>query len=158
MTTAPGSSSPARSPSTTTTCSRSTDSVTNNGSAAVASSPFGRITRVGEPQVSGYWILHEGLIGVLGDKGLQEYKYKDIQKDHEVTWNDVTGGWLGITDKYWAAALIPEQTQTYTGALHRQAATADAGLPDRFHRPRPRAWRRAPPSPRPAACSPAPSR
>ena len=89
------------------------DSVANNGSAAVALSPFGRITRIGEPQVSGYWILHEGLVGVLGDKGLQEYKYKDIQKDHEVTWNDVTGGWLGITDKYWAVTLVPEQQQGY---------------------------------------------
>ncbi len=91
-----------------------TDTVTNKGSTAVALSPFGRITRVGEPKVSGYWILHEGLVGVIGGKGLQEYKYKDIQKDHEVTWSDVTGGWLGITDKYWAATLIPEQKQAYT--------------------------------------------
>ena len=91
-----------------------TDSVTNKGSASVALAPFGRITRVGEPPTSGYYILHEGLVGVIGDKGLQEYKYKDIQKDHEVTWSDKTGGWLGITDKYWAATLIPEQTQPYT--------------------------------------------
>ncbi len=91
-----------------------TDTVTNKGSAAIALAPFGRITRVGEPPTSGYYILHEGLVGVIGDKGLQEYKYKDIQKDHEVTWSDKTGGWLGITDKYWAATLIPEQTQPYT--------------------------------------------
>ncbi len=91
-----------------------TDTVTNKGNASVALSPFGRITRVGEPPTSGYYILHEGLVGVIGDKGLQEYKYKDIQKDHEVTWSDKTGGWLGITDKYWAATLIPEQTQVYT--------------------------------------------
>ena len=91
-----------------------TDTVTNKGNASIALSPFGRITRVGEPPTSGYYILHEGLVGVIGDKGLQEYKYKDIQKDHEVTWSDKTGGWLGITDKYWAATLIPEQTQVYT--------------------------------------------
>ncbi len=90
------------------------DSVTNKGNASVALSPYGRITRVGEPKVSGYWILHEGLVGVIGDKSLQEYKYKDILKDHEVSWTDKTGGWLGITDKYWAATLIPEQTQAYT--------------------------------------------
>ncbi len=90
------------------------DSVTNKGSASVALSPYGRITRVGEPPTSGYYILHEGLVGVIGDKSLQEYKYKDIMKDHEVTWSGKTGGWLGITDKYWAATLIPEQTQTYT--------------------------------------------
>ena len=111
-----------------------TDSVANKGNASIALSPFGRITRVGEPPTSGYYILHEGLVGVIGDKGLQEYKYKDIQKDHEVTWSDKTGGWLGITDKYWAATLIPEQTQV----LHRRAISArterhDAGLSDRFH-------------------------
>jgi YidC/Oxa1 family membrane protein insertase len=91
-----------------------TDSVANKGDAAVALSPFGCITRVGEPHVSGYWILHEGLVGVIGAKGLQEYTYKDTQKDHEVTWTDITGGWLGIADKYWAATLIPDQTQAYT--------------------------------------------
>ncbi len=91
-----------------------TDTVTNKGNASIALAPFGRITRVGEPPTSGYYILHEGLVGVIGDKSLQEYKYKDIMKDHEVTWSDKTGGWLGITDKYWAATLIPEQTQPYT--------------------------------------------
>ncbi len=91
-----------------------TDSVANKGNASIALSPFGRITRVGEPPTSGYYILHEGLVGVIGAKGLQEYKYKDIQKDHEVSWTDMTGGWLGITDKYWATTLIPEQDQTYS--------------------------------------------
>ena len=92
-----------------------TDDVTNNGTTSVAVAPFGRITRVGTPKVAGYWILHEGLIGVLGGDGLQEYKYKDMEKSHEVTWKDVTGGWLGITDKYFAAALVPDQAETYTG-------------------------------------------
>ena len=91
-----------------------TDTVTNKGSADVALTPYGSITRVGEPKTSGYYILHEGLVGVIGDKGLQEYKYSDTLKDHEVTWNNVTGGWLGFTDKYWAATLIPNQTQPYT--------------------------------------------
>ena len=101
-----------------------TDSVTNRGSTAVALSPFGRITRAGEPHVSGYWILHEGLIGVVGDKGLQEYNYKDILKDGQVSWTDKTGGWVGITDKYWAAALVPEQNQAYTARyIGRTAGT-----------------------------------
>ena len=113
-----------------------TDSVANKGSAASRSSPYGRVTRLGEPPTSGYYILHEGLVGVIGDKGLQEYKYKDIQKDHEVTWSDKTGGWLGITDKYWAAALIPEQTQVYTARYIGTEERHHAGLPDRFHRRR----------------------
>jgi YidC/Oxa1 family membrane protein insertase len=57
--------------------------------------------------VSGYYILHEGLIGYLGDQGLQEYGYKKIDDAKAVNFK-VTDGWLGITDKYWASALLPD--------------------------------------------------
>jgi YidC/Oxa1 family membrane protein insertase len=83
------------------------DEVTNAGSAPVTLYPFALISRHGTPAVSGYYILHEGLIGFLGDQKLQEYSYKDIDKAQSVTFN-VTNGWLGITDKYWAAALLPD--------------------------------------------------
>ncbi len=92
-----------------------TDTVANKGTAAVALSPFGRITRVGEPKVAGYWILHEGMIGVFGDTGLKEEKYSAIKNDKEQSYADVTQGWLGITDKYWAAALVPDQENPFTG-------------------------------------------
>ena len=83
------------------------DEVTNAGSAPVTLYPFALVSRHGTPAVSGYYILHEGLIGFLGDQKLQEYSYKDIDKAQSVTFN-VTNGWLGITDKYWAAALLPD--------------------------------------------------
>ena len=92
-----------------------TDEVANAGTTSVSLSPFGRITRIGEPAVVGYWILHEGLIGVFGDDGLKEEKYKAIKDDREQAYDDVTQGWLGITDKYWAAALIPDQTKPFSG-------------------------------------------
>ncbi len=82
------------------------DEVANVGNAAVTLYPFGLISRHGTPQVSGYYILHEGLIGYLGDHGLQQYSYKKIDDDKSVSFK-VTDGWLGITDKYWAAALLP---------------------------------------------------
>ncbi|WP_454621646.1 membrane protein insertase YidC [Bradyrhizobium cenepequi] len=85
------------------------DEVTNTGSAPVSLYPFALISRHGAPQVSGYYILHEGLIGYLGDQGLQEYSYKKIDDAKTVNFN-VTDGWLGITDKYWASALLPETT------------------------------------------------
>ncbi|MCA1451731.1 membrane protein insertase YidC [Bradyrhizobium sp. BRP22] len=85
------------------------DEVTNTGSAPVTLYPFALISRHGTPQVSGYYILHEGLIGYLGDQGLQEYSYKKIDDAKTVNFN-VTDGWLGITDKYWASALLPETT------------------------------------------------
>jgi len=82
------------------------DDVSNVGDAPVTLYPFGLISRHGTPHVSGYYILHEGLIGVLGDQGLQEYGYKKIDDAKAVEFK-VTNAWLGITDKYWAGTLLP---------------------------------------------------
>src|SRR5665213_4031776 len=38
-----------------------------------------------------------------------------MKKDVEKTWGGVSDGWVGITDKYWAATLIPDKTQPFTG-------------------------------------------
>ncbi|MEW6766394.1 MAG: membrane protein insertase YidC [Pseudomonadota bacterium] len=90
------------------------DDVSNVGDKPVTLYPFGLISRHGTPQVSGYYILHEGLIGVLGDSGLQEYGYKKIDDEKKCSptvsckeFDSVTNAWLGITDKYWAATLLP---------------------------------------------------
>src|SRR5229473_1591460 len=83
------------------------DEVTNVGNAPVTLYPFALISRHNTPQVAGYYILHEGLVGYLGDQGLQEYGYKKIDDAKTVSFK-VTNGWLGITDKYWASALLPD--------------------------------------------------
>ncbi|WP_407177303.1 membrane protein insertase YidC [Bradyrhizobium sp. STM 3562] len=83
------------------------DEVSNSGNAPVTLYPYALISRHGTPQVSGYYILHEGLIGYLGDEGLQQFTYKKIDEAKSVGWK-VTNGWLGITDKYWASALLPD--------------------------------------------------
>ncbi|MGP8121982.1 MAG: membrane protein insertase YidC [Xanthobacteraceae bacterium] len=83
------------------------DEVSNIGNAAVTLYPYALISRHGAPKVAGYYILHEGLIGYLGDQGLQQYKYKDIDSAKQANFK-VTDGWLGITDKYWASALLPD--------------------------------------------------
>jgi YidC/Oxa1 family membrane protein insertase len=83
------------------------DEVTNVGNAPVTLYPFALISRHGTPQVSGYYILHEGLIGYLGEQGLQQYTYKKIDDEKTVNFK-VTNAWLGITDKYWASALLPD--------------------------------------------------
>jgi len=85
------------------------DEVINKGTNPISLFPYALISRHGTPQTAGYYILHEGLIGVLGDSGLQEYTYKNIAEKKVVNF-DVTNGWLGITDKYWAAALLPDTT------------------------------------------------
>src|SRR5450432_3247633 len=83
------------------------DEVTNVGNAPVTLYPFALISRHNTPQVAGYYILHEGMVGYLGDQGLQEYGYKKIDDAKTVNFK-VTNGWLGITDKYWASALLPD--------------------------------------------------
>ena len=97
------------------------DDVTNVGNAPVTLYPYALISRGGTPPVSGYAILHEGFIGYLGEQGLQEYTYKNvddskIQMDSTgargVAFPRVTNAWLGITDKYWAAALLPDTNLT----------------------------------------------
>src|ERR1700760_2190586 len=82
------------------------DEVTNSGGAAVTLYPYARISRIGTPQTQSYYILHEGLIGVMGDQGLQEFTYKTIDDKKNVAFK-VTNAWMGITDKYWAATLLP---------------------------------------------------
>lgn len=90
------------------------DTVTNPTSEAVSLSSYGRVIRFEKPEhASGTYVLHEGLIGVIGDQGLQEITYSKIEDKKNMPLAKATGGWLGITDKYWAATLIPPQTETY---------------------------------------------
>jgi YidC/Oxa1 family membrane protein insertase len=88
------------------------DAVTNKGTTALSLTPYGRVTRLGATP-KGWWILHEGMIGVFGDEGLQQVTYGSLQKDGEVSEATATRGWLGITDKYWATTLIPPQGNAF---------------------------------------------
>ena len=83
------------------------DEVVNKGTAPVTLFPYGLVSRHGTPKTLGYYILHEGLIGVLGADGLQEVTYSTIEDKKAINFN-VTNAWLGITDKYWAATLLPD--------------------------------------------------
>ncbi|MBX2805151.1 MAG: membrane protein insertase YidC [Hyphomicrobiales bacterium] len=87
-------------------------SVQNNSSKAVTLYPYALISRHGQPQTSGFFILHEGPIGFLGEDGLQEIDYSDLVDGESYSFK-AQSGWLGITDKYWAAALIPDQSSSY---------------------------------------------
>ncbi len=97
--------------------------------------PWSRVRRDYKPEVLGYYILFEGLLGVV-DGTLKETTYDAAKSDSEKTKGiayeaPATGGWVGITDKYWLAALIPDQTVPsrvffrYTGEAgdHYQADT-----------------------------------
>jgi YidC/Oxa1 family membrane protein insertase len=90
-----------------------TDTVTNSGTATVSLSNYGRVTRFDKPVHASTYVLHEGLIGVTGEEGLQEIKYSKIEKEKQIVPGKSTDGWLGITDKYWAVALVPPSKQQF---------------------------------------------
>jgi len=92
------------------------DAVKNNGSAPVALSSYGRITHHGTPHTDGFYVLHEGPIGYLEDK-LQEMKFDELKKAKAKAYPKNDGGWLGLTEKYWAAALVPDQTKPFSAAF-----------------------------------------
>ena len=100
-----------------------TSTIDNTSGEPVTLSPYGRISRIGAPKVEGIYVLHEGLIGFLGDEKLQEIVYSDMDKQKSKTFKDVTGGWIGFTDKYWASAVIPPQDKTYAAAFGVTAGT-----------------------------------
>jgi len=84
-----------------------TDRVTNTGERAANLTSYGRIARFGQPETQGIFVLHEGLLGVFGEEGLDEIDYDDLEEARAIDEPRVSEGWLGITDKYWATALIP---------------------------------------------------
>jgi YidC/Oxa1 family membrane protein insertase len=84
-----------------------TDRVINTKDMVMSLSSRATINRLDTPQVGGYMILHEGPLGVLNGK-LTELTYAKILEKGQVE-EMSTGGWIGITDKYWLVALIPNQ-------------------------------------------------
>lgn len=88
-----------------------TQTVENKGSNAVTLFPYALVSRHGTPKTDGLYILHEGPVGVFrekaGDGGtLKELSYKDLSDDKTREYDSV-GGWVGFTDKYWQAVLVP---------------------------------------------------
>jgi YidC/Oxa1 family membrane protein insertase len=74
------------------------------------------ILRRGKPDTSGYSVLHEGFVGVIGDSSVQEITYPNIEKETgKVRELKGAGGWLGFTDKYWGSAIIPDQSAPVAG-------------------------------------------
>ena len=96
-----------------------TQGVQNNSTAPVALIPYARVQRQDTPVIAGWWVFFEGMLGVLGDK-LQEINYSDVQGVKEPTRVDSQGGWLGFTDKYWAAVMIPDQTRAISTTFQHQ--------------------------------------
>ncbi len=89
-----------------------TDSVENKSSQAVTLHPYAFVKRHGWPVAVGFYRVHEGFVGVVGgESGMEQIKYDKIEKeDHAEKRFSGTGGWLALTEKYWAAAVIPDRS------------------------------------------------
>jgi len=95
-----------------------TQKVTNSGTTAVSLSPQGFLSREGEPKSSGFFILHEGPVGVFDGK-LNDPSYDDLAKTGTLQ-NPNATGWFGLTDKYWLTALIPNPKAPITSNYSHQ--------------------------------------
>ena len=89
--------------------------VENSSNNSVTLYPYGLIRRAGEPKTIDFFVLHEGPLGVF-DGTLSEKNYGDLteagKKGINIKPNE-TGGWIGLTDKYWLTALLPDQNEKY---------------------------------------------
>ena len=85
--------------------------------------PWGLVVRHGEPKAEGTYILHEGPYGVFNGS-LKEFGYSDF-KDNKQQKISTTGGWVGITDKFWMATLAPDQKSKVDVTLKGTGAGAD---------------------------------
>jgi YidC/Oxa1 family membrane protein insertase len=95
--------------------------VINKTAAPVQLYPWSRVVRDYLPAEKTTYILHEGPLGVFNNT-LKEISYKTTKNDGTAAGGTAfsetsDGGWIGITDKYWLNALIPEQSQNLTGAI-----------------------------------------
>ena len=94
-----------------------TQRVVNNSSREIKIFPYGLISRKGTPETLGFFILHEGPVGVLNGQ-LKEIDYDEL-KENEKFNEAAKGGWMGFTDKYWLTSfMLPHNRSAEVRAFH----------------------------------------
>lgn len=99
--------------------------IANTGTAPVTASSFALIDRLGkptDPHEQDSWTIHVGPTGYLDGKSVFDTDYDDVEEapDRSVRYN--SAGWLGFTDKYWLAAIVPAKGERVTAAISSPAA------------------------------------
>jgi YidC/Oxa1 family membrane protein insertase len=104
-----------------------TDTLRNTSGAPLTVRPFGVVRREGLPE--GFrvnQIVHQGLVGVFGENSLEQVTFGNAQKhandrirgrkgpDERIQEAQAQGGWFGIVDHYWLAAIVPDQSERYS--------------------------------------------
>ncbi len=96
--------------------------VANAGTTAVPVAAYGLVNRVGVSKDPDSWTIHTGPMSVNNGAAHYNPNFKDVDK--EPTRFTTTGGWLGFTDKYWLAALVPDQSRAFDGQFRAGANQA----------------------------------
>ena len=100
-----------------------TQRVVNGSEGPATVAPYALINRTGIPKLDATFVVHEGLFGMLNDS-YQEWDYDDLMEaPNGIVSAETTGGWIGITDKYWSVILLPDQ-QTAVKARNVYQRTA----------------------------------
>jgi YidC/Oxa1 family membrane protein insertase len=89
-----------------------TETIRNEKNKTIELFHYSQITKNTKPTTENFYILHEGLIGVV-DKNLKEETYSTIEKEKKTYAGK--SGWFGIIDKYWMSAIIPESGKSFKG-------------------------------------------
>ncbi len=100
-----------------------TQGVENNSGGAISVSPYAFINRAYPDTGMHNYILHEGPLGVL-DGALSEITYKELREEGPKTFDNAKG-WLGVTDKYWLTALVPDKDSFKAGVSHYKSKEQD---------------------------------
>jgi len=99
--------------------------VANSGAAPVSLNSFALIDRLGkptDPHEIDSWTIHVGPTGYLDGKSVFDVDYDDVEEAANRTFRYNSAGWLGFTDKYWLAAIVPAKGERVTAAISSPAA------------------------------------
>ncbi|MDG6094171.1 membrane protein insertase YidC [Acetobacter sp. AN02] len=101
--------------------------VRNTTGSAVQLTPYSHVLRGYTPEETGGMLVHEGPISVVNGR-MTEESYKSLREGSvapaDISWSKQgTGGWAGITDKYWLMAVVPDQAEAVTGTYGYDAAS-----------------------------------
>jgi YidC/Oxa1 family membrane protein insertase len=99
-------------------------SVKNDSPGDVEFYPYGLIHRTTDDSSEHFAILHEGPLGVFGQE-LKELSYQNLREDGDVK-QSASNGWIGVTDKYWLTAIIPDNSSIDAGFRHLTRHGRDA--------------------------------
>ena len=121
-----------------------TQSVLNTTGAPMALTPYSRIARFSDATESilpfkPLFIFQDGALGVFGED-YHDADYEDMRDAYDAKVAnpragadysyEATGGWMGLTDKYWLVAVIPDQQVPYRGSF--EYVPVDGGQEDSF--------------------------